>query len=145
MPRGRRPSGAALLERLPGSGEARRRLALVLDTLAGRRGVAEAGLLLGVSGRQVHALRERMLRAALASLEPRPVGRPGRQRAGAEGRVAELEAEVRRLRLDLQAAQIREEIALALPHLLRRRGWAKKTSRRRRQEPRPCNAGTPGT
>ena len=32
-----------------------------------------------------------------------------------------LETEVRDLRLNLRAAQIREEIALAMPHLLQRR------------------------
>jgi hypothetical protein len=35
--------------------------------------------------------------------------------------VVSLEAQVQSLRLDLRAAQIREEIALAMPHLLHRR------------------------
>jgi hypothetical protein len=38
------------------------------------------------------------------------------------------------LRVDLQAARVREELALALPHLLRRSSATKKT---RRRPPRP--------
>jgi hypothetical protein len=35
--------------------------------------------------------------------------------------VAALEEEIRELRIDLKAAQVREEIALAMPHLLKPR------------------------
>src|SRR5262249_55643733 len=127
--------------------EARRRLTLVLETLAGRRGVAAACALLGVGESRFHALRARALRAALRGLEPRPAGPPGapagggppageagrggrapRPGRGGAPRQAELEAEVRALRLDRRAARVREELALALPHLLRRPGRPKKTA-----------------
>jgi hypothetical protein len=45
--------------------------------------------------------------------------------------VAALEATVRQLRLELRAAEVREEIALVLPHLRHRTDRAKKAKRRK--------------
>jgi hypothetical protein len=121
---------ATLVARLDGSVEAKARLEVFLETVAGQQTAAAAALSLGVSERRFHDLRGRLLQAALQALEPRPAGRPAREtRSG--GRVAELEGQVRDLRLDLRAAQIREEIALAMPHLLQRTGRRKKAHRRK--------------
>jgi hypothetical protein len=49
--------------------------------------------------------------------------------------VAALEGEVQGLRLELRAAQIREEIALAMPQLLRRSRRAKKARRPKARNP----------
>ena len=43
---------AGLIERLEGSREAKRRLALILETLAGRQTVREAARLLGLGARR---------------------------------------------------------------------------------------------
>jgi len=134
---------AALLQDLGGSAEARRRLALILDTLAGQRTVREAAALLGLRARRFHILRRQFLEESLEGLEPRPPGRPGRQVDAAAGQMAALEAEVRRLRVELQAAHIREEIAIAMPHLLRR-DTGKKRPRAKRPRPR-SRASRPAT
>jgi hypothetical protein len=125
MERRRRPCRAKLVERLEGSTKAKTRLRLILETLAGERTVSAAGQALGVSRRRFHDLRAEFLRVALDLLEPRPAGRPGRQQ-GEEEHLAELKAEIQRLTIDLHAAQVREEIALAMPHLLRRTKAGKK-------------------
>jgi hypothetical protein len=125
MKRGRRTTGTQLLERLPGSTEAKRRLGLILETLSGRRTVTAAGQILGISRRRFHALRTEFLRWALPMLEPRPVGRPGREQI--DDRTAGLQAEIEALRVELRATQIREELALTMPHLLRRKARSKKT------------------
>jgi hypothetical protein len=104
---------------LEGSELARARLGAMLEVLAGRRALAQACAQLGLRERRFRDLRLRALQAALASLEPRPAGRPARAPAAGEGEEA-LRATIRDLRLDLRAAQVREEIALALPGLLGR-------------------------
>jgi hypothetical protein len=117
MGRGRTTSGSGLVDRLEGSPGAKLRLKLFLDTLAGRCTVPDACRTLEINESAFHKLRNRFLEEALAGLEPRPVGRPRLQPEDG-GRVAALEEQVRDLRLDLHAAHIREEIALAMPHLL---------------------------
>jgi transposase-like protein len=135
MARGRRPGWAEVVERLEGSAAAKARLRAVLEALTGGRTLAAVCLHLGISERHYRALRDRALQAALAALEPRPAGRPARSEGEAGGRVAELEATVRELRLDLRAAQVREEIALLLPQVLRRRGRARRARRRKGRRP----------
>ena len=66
-----------------------------------------------------HELRSKALAAALAGLEPRPRGRPRKEEATEPPRIRELEQENQDLKIDLRAAQIREEIALMMPHLLK--------------------------
>jgi hypothetical protein len=107
------------VERLNGSAEAKKRLVLILETLAGEQTTSAAGRLLGITRRRFDALRRQFLLFGLSYLEPRPPGRPGQTHV-ADRRVSGLEAQVQRLQVDLRAAEVREEIALALPHLLRR-------------------------
>jgi hypothetical protein len=118
------------VEQLSGSAEAKRRLILILLTLAGEQTTSAAGQLLGITRRRFDALRRQFLVSALNDLEPRPPGRPGRQRVE-DRQVSRLEAQVQRLQVDLRAAEVREEIALALPHLLRRTRRGKKGSLRK--------------
>lgn len=120
MARGRRPLGTKLVEHLDGSTAAKQRLQIVLATVAGQRTVAEACATLGIQEARFHELRGEVLQAALQRLEPQPVGRPRQEPLAQEARVAALEAQLRDLRIDLKAAQVREEIALAMPHLLQR-------------------------
>jgi hypothetical protein len=125
MARGRRPEWARAVERLEGSAVAKERLRALLEALTGRQAVGQACLWLGLGERRFRELRDAMLQAALSGLEPRSVGRPPQAGGAPDARVVELEAQVRELKLDLQAAQVREEIALVLPRVLRRRGPGK--------------------
>jgi hypothetical protein len=111
--RGRKPSGPAAVERLPSSPQARERLRVILETLAGSCRIGEACARLGVSAQRFEQLRTQVLQAGLDSLEPRPLGRPAR--AAPAAAVAALQARVTALETELAAARVREEIALVLP------------------------------
>ncbi len=117
--------------RMEGSDEAKRRLRVILETIAGRWSVADACRELDISEARFHQLRDGALKGALGALEPGPVGRPPGARAEEDGQLAALEEEVKELRIDLRASQIREEIAAVMPHLLKPREDAvKKTAPR---------------
>jgi len=118
MARGRRPKGPKLVDGLEGSAEAKRRLEVILESISGQRTVAEARALLGLSEARFHELRNKMMQSALEGAEPHPAGRPRHEPSPEQTQVAALQAEVRDLRIDLKAAQVREEIALVMPHLL---------------------------
>lgn len=118
MSRGRRPLGPRLVEGLEASTEARLRLKIVLETIAGERTVSEACEALGIGEARFHEMRRQALVGALEGLEPRAAGRPPRQASSGEPSYSELSSEVRELRIELRAAQVREEIRAAMPHLL---------------------------
>jgi hypothetical protein len=116
--------------RLPGSAVARARVTAVLETLAGTCRVQEACRRLGLSEQRFDQLRSRVLQAGLDSLEPRPAGRRPRPVPAAD--VAALQARVAELEVELHAARVREEIALALLAVaVAPAGPAKKAPRRR--------------
>jgi hypothetical protein len=128
--RGRKPSGPAAVERLPGSALARERLRVVLETLAGTCRIPEACARLGLSEQRFDQLRRQVLQAGLDSLEPRRAGRRPRPVPAAD--LAALQARIDALEIELRAAQVREEIALALPAVgVTATEPAKKASRRR--------------
>jgi hypothetical protein len=106
----------------------------VLDTVAGRITVLEACERLGICEQRFHQLRTHLLRAALASLEPKPIGRPPRPQANPE--VQLLSDQVTILQQELHATKTREEIALVLPRLVRPEPSSKKSPRRPRRIPR---------
>lgn len=134
---GRKPKGAELVTNLDGSETARRRLHQIVRALAGKTSVPEACAELGVGESRFHQLRQEALSGALAALEPRETGRPRRPPVPGAARIAELEAELRELRWELQARHIREELADVLP---RRAAAVKKTTGRR-----PAKRGPPAT
>lgn len=119
MAAGRPGEGSAHVEKLEGDIEEKQRLKVILEVLAGHRSVREACRELRLSEARFHELRRQALQGALAALAPAPAGRPPREAAAAGSRVEELEGEVRDLRLELQSALVRTEIALAMPHLLK--------------------------
>ena len=138
---GRPPKGPRLVDGLAGSPSAKERLTVILETVSGTRSVASACETLGLSEAAFHRLRERTLTDAVASLEPRPRGRPPRPVAPEAERVAALEEEVARLTLEVDAARVREEIARTMPWLLARarpglETRPKKGRRSRRRVPR---------
>jgi hypothetical protein len=119
---GRKPDGPNLADRLDGPDESKRRLKVILETISGQRTIADAAAEIGVGEARFHELRNQVLQAALAALEPRPAGRPAQPRADQDPRIAELEAQVRELDLENKASHVREQIALTMPHLLKRAG-----------------------
>lgn len=118
---GRPTSGPRLVVNMEGSDPAKHRLKLILETLAGGKGIPDACAELGIGEAAFHKMRMKALQAALADLEPKPAGRPAKDVPEADRRIAELQARIVELRMDAEAARIREEIALAMPHLLARK------------------------
>ena len=124
---GRHPSGPNLVEGLDGPEEAKRRLKVILETVAGTRTISEACAELGISEAAFHELRKQALKAAVEGLVPRPAGRPRKDGDPEQRRIHDLEEQVFLLKKDLQASHIREEIAIAMPHLLKPRQGVKAT------------------
>jgi transposase-like protein len=123
MSAGRPPKGSKHVERLDGADAEKHRLRIVLETLSGERSVEQACEELGVSASRFHEIRREALQAALDGLTPTPSGRPKRSDPSAdEERLRALQRENRELKLELQAAYTRTEIALAMPHVLTKKG-----------------------
>ncbi len=116
----RRPNGPDLVEGAEGSPGAKARLKVILETLAAMKTIAEACGALGMGEAGFHKLRTRVLQEAVEGLEPRRPGRKPKEKVEDE-RIEALEAEVAMLRRALKASRVREEIALTMPHLLRRK------------------------
>ncbi len=142
--RGRKPTGAGLVEHLEGSGHAKSRLKAILETLSGGRTIPDACAELGIHESMFHRLRSEVLQTALGRLEPRPLGRPARPPSAEDPRVAELEAENLELKVELKAAEVRRELAENLPRLAKAgapqsvpaepgKKTTRSTTRRRRQ------------
>jgi len=104
-----------MVEYLEGSAKAKRRLRLILETMKGEQRVQQVCAELGICEQRFRQLRTELLQAALASLEDQPAGRPRRPEESAE--TAALRQQVTELQRELQVAQVREEIALALPQV----------------------------
>jgi hypothetical protein len=115
--RGRIAAGPKYVEHLEGSDKAKERVRVILETMQGQCRVQEACERLGICEQRFRQLRETLLQAAVASVEDRPAGRPRRLEEPAE--VTALRQQVVQLERELQAAQVREEIALALPQVNR--------------------------
>lgn len=125
--------GPRLVDETEGSDQACRRLKVMLETISGQKKIAEACEELGISAAQFHKLRNKMMQGALLSLEPAAPGRPRATIEEADERIAAMQDEIRQLRIELRAAQIREEIALLMPHLVKApEGREKKTNRKAR-------------
>jgi hypothetical protein len=108
-----------LVERLEGSDHAKQRLQVMLETLSGVRSIPEACQILGIGESMFHRLRAEVLQTALDRLEPRPLGRPRRALTAEGQQVDTLAQEVEELRTELQASQVREELAQILPAIVR--------------------------
>ena len=138
------------ISELAGSQAARQRLGIILQTLTGAMTIEEACWELGIKRSSFHKLRQQFLAQATGLLEPKPRGRQRHQPTKAEIELARLRQEVVRLKLDLKARQIREEIALVMPHLLKsKRTASRKTiftaqhARRLREIGQTMNKVTP--
>ena len=116
---GRKPLGPQLVERLEGSEHAKQRLQVMLETLTGARSIPEACQTLGIGESMFLRLRAEVLQTALDRLEPRPLGRPRRALTAEGQQVDTLAHEVEELRTELQASQVREELAQIMPAIVR--------------------------
>jgi hypothetical protein len=111
---GRKSRLEPLLEPIRASEVARERLKAVLLTLSGDWSVADALDRLLISRTRFQDLRRRMLKGALAALEPGPRGRPAKMRVARSPQVARLEAENASLKLELRMAQTSLELSEGL-------------------------------
>jgi hypothetical protein len=132
-----------------GSAPAKERAEVILQTLAGTCRMEEACRRLGVGKTRFHQLRQELLQAAVASQEPRPIGRPPRADLPVPAaEVAVLEQRVVELEVAARTAQLHEEIALILPRVGRAKeetaavGSEKKTRPRPRRRRRPSRRST---
>jgi transposase-like protein len=139
--RGRPVQGAELVGASSGSELARHRLRVILQTLSGAATIEQAAAALGVNRSRFHAMRRLFLGQATGLLEPRPRGRKRREPTAAELELAELRQQLVQLRLQLKSAQIREEIALVMPHLLKDKRRGKNSRATRRHARRSVSAG----
>ena len=110
---------------------AKERLKIIMETVSGSLSIVEACGKLQISEAAFHKMRKKALREALISLEPGTVGRPPRPPTESDSRVVELEKEITELRIDLEAARIREELAIAMPHVLENRHKRSKKKRKK--------------
>ena len=118
-PIGRPPKGAELVDQIDGSDQARQKLRIILETLSGQKSVPQACAELGIERSRFHAMRKAFLLGAVSSLEPRGRGRPAHQVSPEQVQVEQLQHQVEALTVDVRAAQIREELAAVMPHLLK--------------------------
>lgn len=132
--RGRTPWGPEYVDRLAGSDVAKERLKVVLETLAGTTRVQEACERLGICEQRFHQLRQHVMEAGLAAMEPRSPGRPARSASAEEERIRELEEQLHDKDVELRAAKVREEVAVILPRTLHG------TPSESNPEPEPANA-----
>jgi hypothetical protein len=128
--RGRKPTGAQLVERLEGSDHAKSRMRVILETLSGRWTIPEACEALGIQESMFHKMRGQVLQAALDRLEPRPVGRPAHAPSRESQRIAALEDELAHERAEQKAAQVRLELEQLRRRNLPAAGPGKKTTHR---------------
>ncbi len=117
--RGRWPSGPEYIDKLIGSAETKERLKAIFATMYGEKRLLEACAQLEVGETRFHQLRELALQGALSAIEPRAAGRPSRAPLSEVEQIRALQARIEELELALHEAQVREEIALVLPHLRR--------------------------
>jgi hypothetical protein len=149
MTRGRPPLGPDIVQHCDADPNTKRRLRVLLQTLAGELSVTDACQQLDISQTRFFELRAAMLQGALDSLSPKPAGRPAHVVDPAQQRIGQLEQQIQDLRVHLAAAQLREEIALAMPGLYRRdrrsKQAGKKTTRTTRPAPNSIQTRDPKT
>jgi len=113
MGAGRKPMGARLVDGLEGSAQAKERLRVILETLAGERTIEEACAQLDVASSYFHKLRERTLQEMVQGLEPRKPGRAAKAPdvEAIESERTELAGRVRSLERDLAKSRVQTELA----------------------------------
>ena len=122
-------SGVKMLDPLPGTPEAKARLAAIIASISGGKSIPQVCDELGICEARFHAMRKEFLEEAVLLLEKRSAGRKPAEEESAEH--SRLRDEIGRLRFELEAAQIKAEIAMVMPHVLKPSGASKKTEGRK--------------
>ena len=125
---GRPPLGPRLVDALEIPEDTQKKLRLILETIAGQKSLADAAQELCISETRFHVIRQEALLGAAAALEPGTPGRPLATRTISTDELDKMRRDIVDLKASMAASEIREEIAVLMPHLLRR---GKKTNRRR--------------
>lgn len=131
--RGRPHQGAELVEKLEdGSQVARQRLKVIFQTIAGVFTVQQACQILQINRSAFNKLRSQFIANAVPLLEPKTPGRKKRVITPLEIENQRLLEENQRLKFELRAQQLREEIGILMPHLLKdnRSDAGKKTKKK---------------
>lgn len=115
---GRKPAGSAHAGKYSGSEEAKKRLEVVLKTLAGEMTIPEACRILGIREAMFHRIRDQAIAGAGEALEAKKPGRKKDPKKEVDERVQELEREILELKGMLRGMQIREKMAVLMPHIL---------------------------
>jgi hypothetical protein len=142
--RGRPHQGAELVEKLDDCSEqARRRLKLIFQTLAGESTVEQACQALGIRRSAFNKLRSQFIHNAVGLLEPRTPGRRKRVLTPEQLENQRLRTEIDRLKFELQAQHLREQIGILMPRLLKepkddKEPAQKKTKPKRHSTSRPA-------
>ena len=123
---GRPPLGPEIVDRIEGSEEARRRARILLEVMTGERSVDSACVALDIQPTRFEDIRKEAFGGLVAALEPKPVGRPPKPVDEAAAKLAVLEEEIKRLKIEIVTSHVREELAIGLPH----RARSKKNGRR---------------
>jgi hypothetical protein len=132
-----------LAEQLDGSAAACRRMRAILETIAGVRRVREACEQLGICEQRFEAIRATAIRAGIAALEARPMGRPPKVLSEAQIEIARLRGRIVELEAQLQVASVRAELASALPRLGLESGKRRPRSGRAKESKRSRPGNTP--
>ena len=118
--RGRPPQGPGLVDKLTDCSElARLRLKIILQTIAGSIKIDDACATLGIERSAFNKLRAEFVTDAVHLLEPQKPGRKKKVVTQEQVENERLRKENARLTFELQAQQLREEIGILMPHLLR--------------------------
>ena len=125
----RTTDGPKHARKVEASKRAQTRLEAILETLTGTKTVAEVCAELGINEARFHVIRKQALQAAAERLEPQPTGRPPKVEDPRDAQIAELEAELQRKDVELRAAEVRAELALAMPDVLAARALKKTKSK----------------
>jgi hypothetical protein len=134
---GRKPQGTALVTPLAGSALAKRRMTLFLQTLSGQCTVGLACAELGIGESRFFAQRSDWLQGALELLEPRSPGRPVKaELLPTPTDLESLRQRIRELEARAAVAEVKAELANALPHVIHPPAPVKKTTRSPRRPPR---------
>ena len=114
MPAGRPHEGANLVDRFAGSEEAKKRLKTIIEAMGDKTQVKDAIIRLGISETRFYQLRDEVLMAGLASMEPAKPGRPSSRSAEDAEEIARLRMEVKDLREQLLRERVRADVGQVL-------------------------------
>jgi hypothetical protein len=134
--RGRYPSGPEFVAKLEGSAEAKERLQVLLETLAGGCRVGEACDRLGIKEARFDQLRIEALQAAVLALEAKPAGRKPQPATTDEGEVQLLRGRLAELEAELQTALVRAQVGVVLPRVGEQKKTTTTSPRQRRRRVR---------